>query len=76
MSVATHVSADGKVVVGQSTNSQVTQVFRWTKSSGMVALSVPPGSKNNYATHVSADGSVIIGQTANSQVSQVFRWTQ
>ncbi len=59
--IATDVSDDGSVVVGQSNE----QAFRWTESSGMVGIG------GYMAEAVSADGSVVVGYTS----TQAFRWT-
>jgi probable HAF family extracellular repeat protein len=67
-SFATAVSADGSVVVGfaSSDNSPYRfdgEAFRWTESTGMVALGDLPGGEFQSAAYgVSADGSVIVGQ--------------
>jgi len=56
---ANGVSADGSVVVGESSNLQSSgsRAFRWTSATGMVAIS----SGSSGASAVSADGSVIVG---------------
>lgn len=75
------VSADGRVIVGDSEDAEGTlETFRWTESEGMVGLghfvdkrTVPCHS---VAYEVSADGSVIIGQgTGPARSHQAFRWT-
>jgi uncharacterized membrane protein len=60
------MSADGTVVIG-SINSR--QGFRWTESTGMVALHA--GRGDGDATGVSADGSVIVGWRSD----RGYRWT-
>lgn len=60
-STATDVSADGSIVVGNGTTGALLddgaqQGFRWTQSTGMVALG--DGSRVNA---ISADGSTIVG---------------
>jgi probable HAF family extracellular repeat protein len=71
---ANGVSADGSVIVGNSISSRYgAGPFRWTESSGMVALDFDPTPYANYtANGVSADGSVIVG----SRRGTAFRWTQ
>ena len=78
-STARAVSADGEVVVGESTGSGSSKVpFRWTAAEGMVDLSVlfPGGESRGYAHDVSADGSVVVGSTHGVVVGQAFRWRQ
>jgi hypothetical protein len=65
-STAQAVSADGRVVVGQSDG----QAFRWTAATGMQSIGGPTGF--GTARGVSADGSVIVGDSGG----QAFRWTQ
>ena len=65
--VATGISGDGSVVVGQSG-----EAFRWTQAGGMVGLgSLSGGGTSSFATSISADGSVVVGQSG-----EAFRWTQ
>jgi len=59
-SVANGVSADGTVVVGVHTiDNGNARAFRWTPTSGMVAL---PSSAESVAYAVCADGSAIVGK--------------
>jgi probable HAF family extracellular repeat protein len=72
-SAANAVSADGSVVVGRGASETCGRggcrntfpAFRWTHSTGMVALGI------GTAMDISADGSVIVGGS-----SQAARWTQ
>ena len=62
------VSADGKVVVGHSGESEFYgRVFRWTAETGMQDLGF-----NSTVSAVSADGAVIVGHHGGGQA---FRWT-
>lgn len=71
-SKAEDISADGSVVVGYGTRSDITYGFRWTKAAGMVAL---PGSYEYCVAHgVSSDGTVVVGRVEDS--GGAFRWTQ
>lgn len=68
-SIAHDVSADGSVVVGESTSAASgsfdMEAFRWTQQTGMVGLGdLPGGNFTSFATGVSADGSIIIGSSA------------
>jgi probable HAF family extracellular repeat protein len=68
-SLALDVSNDGSAVVGYGTTASGQQAFRWTQSTGMVAL----GSfTSSSASKISADGSTIVG----GGDSKAFRWTQ
>ena len=69
-SFALGVSADGHVVVGQSSSALGVEAFRWSQPNGMLSLGARP---NSAAAAASADGSVIVGRLLNLQA---FRWTQ
>lgn len=73
------VSADGSVVVGQSSSASGTEAFRWTSNGGMVGLGYLPGSApgdfSSQALGVSADGSVIVGESTSAFGHEAFRWT-
>jgi probable HAF family extracellular repeat protein len=79
-STANAVSADGSVVVGVSTSANSEQeAFRWTPSSGMVALGFLPGGTASAAGFVSGDGVVIAGSVSFSSEpprQAAFRWTE
>jgi probable HAF family extracellular repeat protein len=62
-SVAFGVSADGSVVVGDSSDPAPRQAFRWTAETGMVGLGVLPGAFESIARRVSAEGSTIVGNS-------------
>ena len=57
------VSADGSIVVGDSSMSStsVLESFLWTSGSGMTGLGFLGTDTSSEATAVSADGSVIVG---------------
>ncbi|MEX2308600.1 MAG: SUMF1/EgtB/PvdO family nonheme iron enzyme [Pirellulales bacterium] len=80
-SEASGVSDDGSVVVGWSSPGLTTQAFRWTQSTGMVALG-PGLTVGSRANDVSADGSVVAGRRVRSggharpPIIEAFRWTQ
>ena len=74
-SMARGISADGSVVVGDSTGASGQQAFRWTASGGMVGLGVSPGGTfSAERAGVSADGSVVVG-AADGLDGGAFRWT-
>ena len=76
-SEALDVSADGSVVVGDSSNTVEgqRQLFRWT-SGGMTGVPFLTGHTNGQATGVSADGSVLVGFSAPVGGStHALRWT-
>ncbi|MBI5864691.1 MAG: PEP-CTERM sorting domain-containing protein [Planctomycetes bacterium] len=66
-SVASDVSADGRVVAGSSYNGTG---FRWTQAEGMV----PIGEWSTNAYAISADGSTIVG-THGANGTMAYRWT-
>jgi probable HAF family extracellular repeat protein len=83
-SMALAVSADGRVVVGQSDVGYLCspRPFRWTASEGMRDLGqISPGPCVGGTAHaVSADGGVIVGWALDTSVSiggtlRAFRWT-
>jgi len=52
--VATDVSADGAVVVGQGASTNGTEAFSWTASGGIVGLGdLPGGNFYSYPSGVS-----------------------
>jgi hypothetical protein len=67
------MSADGRVIVGQSGND----LFRWTEATGMVPLPKPSGYEEcipNYQK-VSADGTIVAALCSLPRVgSNFFRW--
>jgi probable HAF family extracellular repeat protein len=81
-SEATAVSADGSVVVGQSSTANGNtefdyEAFRWTQSGGMVGLGdIPGGAFKSRANAVSADGSVVVGLGVNAMTVRALRWIQ
>jgi probable HAF family extracellular repeat protein len=82
LSVATGVSVDGAVIVGQSgSDGSGYEAFRWTETGGMVGLGDLFGSPmmvDSSGNDVSADGSVVVGQalSAVTLTGQAYRWTQ
>lgn len=69
-SFAYAASADGSVVVGNSTYGGFgTAPFRWTEKTGMVTLT--PSQTNSYGTAfgVSADGNIIVGTAVNNDAN-------
>jgi probable HAF family extracellular repeat protein len=70
---AQNVSADGSVVVGQSSGAYGYEAFRWTQGTGMIGLGFLPvgGFSVSAATGVSADGSVVVGHSGSGEV---FIW--
>jgi probable HAF family extracellular repeat protein len=66
-SLASGVSANGSVVVGQANGDTTSHSsFRWTAATGMQPLPAAPGFDFSYgASGISADGSVIVGTNAN-----------
>lgn len=89
LSVATAVSGDGTVVVGQVRNSNTAnRAFRWTtQTQAMQNIGPLPGHTTAAATSVSDNGRIVVG-ISNSNALQyqgpvlgwgqgvAFRWTQ
>ncbi|WP_127812237.1 autotransporter domain-containing protein [Bordetella avium] len=86
-SYARAVSADGSIVVGESTYDQVGgggaryHAFRWANAI-MQSLGdfTADQQGESYATAISADGSIVVGKasydlTAGGRSSHAFRWT-
>jgi len=80
--IAYGVSADGRVVVGQSNSPQGFRAFRWKSSTGIVGLGAfqnPNGSESSGARACSADGSVVVGSSLRpdslNEDGSPFRWT-
>jgi probable HAF family extracellular repeat protein len=72
LSAAYGVSADGSVIVGQSSQGEINGgwgAFRWTSAEGMVPLGW------GTAWDVSADGSVVVGEAGLASGREAFRWT-
>ncbi len=67
-SSALAVSADGRIVVGESGE----RAFRWTADGAAKVLELPSGDNRSQARDVSADGSVIAGRSSNFERSD---WT-
>jgi probable HAF family extracellular repeat protein len=83
-SVASDVSSDGAVVVGNSVRPGQSRAFRWTAGEGMVDLgSLPAVGPTAEAYGVSGDGQVVVGLAFNLDpfsfvvtAAEAFRWTQ
>lgn len=82
-SYALAVSADGRVIVGESSSTAsdcCDEAFRWSLETGLTPLGDLPGGfdhSQSSAQDVSADGSVVvgIGSSTASVNGEPFRWT-
>jgi uncharacterized membrane protein len=80
MSEAVDCSADGNVVVGNAqfdiaAGNSITDGWRWTQSTGMVALGFSKES-NARVVAVSDDGKTVLGNfTPDGDARQAFVWT-
>jgi len=76
-STAGGIVADGSVVIGQSSNGNRGQGFRWTRQGGMESVGLLPGGVWSTAIALNGDGSVVVGY-ANLPESvsspRAFRW--
>jgi len=77
-SIAVRISANGQVVVGESTNATSdTEAFRWTESGGMVGLGdLPGGEFYSEVWDVTADGSIVVGQGTTSDGGAPIIWDE
>ena len=76
-SYALAVSADGRVIIGESSSPDGKQSFRWTRDGGFMTFDSPPDSDASIQTFdLSADGSVIVGRAVTRSSSVAFRWTE
>ncbi len=74
-SEAHDISADGSVIVGESTTTVDSEAFRWTEATGMVSLGAyPDGDGRSAARAVSADGSIIVGHSYTDIAAEAFVW--
>ena len=72
---ANAISADGTVIVGQSTSANGREAFRWTTADGMVGLGdLPGGTFESESLAVSADGSVVVGRATVTSGYEAFIW--
>jgi uncharacterized membrane protein len=67
-SSALAVSADGRIVIGESGG----RAFRWTRDDGADVLELPAGDSRSEARDISGDGSVIAGRSTTFERSD---WT-
>lgn len=79
--VATAISADGRVIVGHVTAKGSQQAFRWDLEEGFTMLGdFEGGDVKSAALNVSADGSVIVGfgtaQGSTGNQPRAFRWSK
>ncbi len=71
------VSADGMVVVGQSSSINGTEAFRWTKELSMLPLGdLPGGLFHSQARATSSTGEAVVGVSRSAKGDEAFRWTQ
>ena len=76
LSMATDVSGDGSVIVGNAYNgeSQEAFIYRDGKMTGLGFLIDTKYDPESYASAVSADGSVVVGYSTSLKGRQAFRW--
>jgi probable HAF family extracellular repeat protein len=73
------VSRDGKIIVGDSGNSDGSkvEVYRWTRESGMQGLGFLQNGYYTSAWGVSSDGRTVAGDATDAAgVEQAFYWTE
>src|SRR4029450_7807252 len=78
--LADAVSADGSVIVGQSSSTASGnrgEAFRWTMLQGMAGLGdLPGGDFQSTAYAVSADGTIVVGQGSTDLGREAFIWDE
>lgn len=78
-SVATGISANGGIIVGEARSSLGPEAFRWTFNEGMVPLGdLDGGFFGSGARAISADGSTVVGRGSSESSAgslEAFRWT-
>ena len=78
-SLAFGISGDGSVAVGVASgliDSEISEAFRWSKSTGMVGLGdLSGGTFYSEAAAASYDGSVVVGQASPASGGGAFYWT-
>jgi hypothetical protein len=75
-SLASGVSGDGGVIVGQMFVPSVgTRAFRWTEAGGIVNIGSPVLGGTSSAKGISSDGSTIVGDSTVAGQSHAWRWT-
>jgi len=72
-SLATDVSADGRVIVGHSSGPAGVDAFVWRPDTGMQILTPLPGGNESYAYAVSGDGSVVVGASGDGTQGVIWR---
>lgn len=74
-SAAYGISADGKVVVGQSFDASDSAPFRWLNGKMTHLGDLAGGSTDSAAFGTSANGSFVVGYSDSASGYQAFRWT-
>ena len=75
--LASDISADGSVVVGNGNSTSGHEAFRWTEESGPVGLGdLPGGQFYSAAEAVSIDGSFVVGFSRSALGVEACRWNQ
>jgi probable HAF family extracellular repeat protein len=76
VSAAADISADGLVVVGDSSGVGVPRrAFRWTQAAGMQDIGLPATGSSAWANAVNADGSVIVGAYTIANTRHAMVWS-
>lgn len=76
-SIASDISYDGSVIIGQGKSSNGFEAFRWTTKRGMQGLGdLPGGTFDSRGFAVSPDGSIVVGQSRSGNGREAFVWTE
>ena len=71
---ATDVSSDGSVVVGTSSNGDISAVYSLDGLSFIALPGIPSFPASVWANAISADGAVVVGMGNTPTGGQAFRW--
>lgn len=76
-SIASDISYDGSVIVGQSKGGNGFEAFRWTLSTGMQGLGdLAGGTYDSRGFAVSPDGSIVMGHSNSETGREAFIWSE
>lgn len=76
-SIASGISNDGSVIIGQSKSGSGFEAYRWTETTGMIGLGdLPGGTFDSRGFGVSNDGQFVVGQSTSTYGREAFLWTE
>lgn len=78
VSYTSHVSGDGKTLVGYALNKNLESKFlpfTWTQKNGVNFIDAA-NNQTSYAASSSRDGKIVVGYEPDGRTSRAFKWTQ